>query len=190
MVSTAHRASKVTPDANSIFSRPDELKNRHGYYGSIIDNDKKIDDVILTFYNSPGSFTGEDMIEIICHGNQIIIRRILELLNRLGIRLAEPGEFSKRDFLNGKIDLTEAEAINHVIRARCDWEIDTAMRQMHGSLKKKVQEIKKEVIELKADVETGIDFIDQEIEFVSYGEGIKRSKIIRSEEHTSELQSH
>ena len=108
------------------------------------------------------------MAEIFCHGNPIIVQKIIEALgNRRGVRLAEPGEFTKRAFLNGKIDLTEAEAINHIITARSEWEIETSLRQMHGSLRNLIRSIRTSVTELKADIEAAIDFADEEIEFIS-----------------------
>lgn len=164
---------------NLIFNRADALKPRYAVYGSLLDNHEILDDVILIFYKSPESYTGEDLAEIHCHGNPLIVNRIMKLLNRLGIRVAEPGEFSKRAFLNGKIDLTEAEAINHIIRARSEWEIEAAIKQMHGSLRDTIHEIRDRLILLKADVECGIDFIEEDIEFVTSTEAEKRLGEIR-----------
>jgi len=160
---------------DSLFDRSHRIEPRQAVYGSIVDNKKKIDDVILTYYKSPASFTGEDMVEIFCHGNQIIVHRILKLLNSMDIRLAEPGEFSKRGFLNGKMDLTEAEAINHVITARSEWEVDTAIKQMHGSMREAVDHIRDNVILLKADIEAAIDFIEEDIEFVSQAAALEKT---------------
>ena len=151
----------------SIFTNPEKLTHRHAAYGSIVNNHDEIDNVIIVSYHAPESFTGEDMAEIFCHGNRLMVSRIMRLLHSKEIRLAEPGEFSQRAFLNGKMDLTEAEAINHIITARSEWEIDAALRQMHGSLKIAIEEIKERIILLKADIEAAIDFIDQEIEFIS-----------------------
>lgn len=159
-----------------IFSKPEKIEHRKAVYGSIIDGERRIDDVVLVSYISPKSFSGEDMVEIICHGNQIIVHRIMKLLKSGGVRIAEPGEFSKRAFLNGKIDLTEAEAINHVIRAKSQWEVDTALKQMHGSLKEVIRKIRESIIELKGDIEAGIDFIDQEVEIISYTDARKRAE--------------
>jgi len=153
--------------ACSFFTVPDKIKHRYAAYGSIMDEDSVIDDVILVYYKSPSSFTGEDMVEIFCHGNHLVVGHILRLLYKLDIRIAEPGEFSKRAFLNGKMDLTEAEAINSLINARSDWEIKASISQMHGSLKAVVDRLRDDVILLKADIEAGIDFSDQDIEFVS-----------------------
>jgi tRNA modification GTPase len=110
------------------------------------------------------------MADIFCHGNPIIVRKILSIVKRKGARIAEPGEFSKRAFLNGKIDLTEAEAINHIIMGRSEWEISSAIKQMHGSLRERINEIRDEIILLKADIEAAIDFAEEDIEFISYKE--------------------
>ena len=158
--------------AYSFFTNRENIKHRFAAYGSVIDNDEIIDDVILIYYKSPLSFTGEDMIEIFCHGNHLIVSRILRLLGKHEIRIAEPGEFSKRAFLNGKMDLTEAEAINALINARSDWEIKASINQMHGSLKGVIDKLRNDVIILKADIEAGIDFSDQDIEFVSSAESL------------------
>ena len=159
--------------AFSFFSEPEKIRHRHAAYGSIKYNDDIIDDVILVYYKTPSSFTGEDMIEIFCHGNPLVVGNILRMLYKLNIRIAEPGEFSKRAFLNGKMDLTGAEAINTLINARSDWEIKASISQMHGSLRRVIDKIRDDVILLKADVEAGIDFYDQDIEFVSNESSLK-----------------
>ena len=158
--------------ACSFFSSKEKIKQRVAVYGSIVDGDEIIDDVILIYYRSPSSFTGEDMAEIFCHGNHLIAGRILRLLYRHGIRAAEPGEFSKRAFLNGKIDLTKAEAINALINAQSDWEIKASINQMHGSLRDVIDKLRNNIIMLKGDIEAGIDFSDQDIEFVSGTESL------------------
>lgn len=154
--------------ACAIFTPQERIKERYAAYGSIVDGEEAVDDVVLVFYKGPASFTGEDMAEIFCHGNPLIVSRILRLLFRNGARAAEPGEFSKRAFLNGKMDLTAAEAINSLIAARSEWEISASINQMHGSLKNAVHGLREQLIMLKADIEAGIDFSDQDIEFVSY----------------------
>jgi len=159
--------------ACSFFTVPENIKHRYAAYGSIKDGSEIIDDVILIFYKTPSSFTGEDMVEIFCHGNHLVVGHILRLLYKLNIRIAEPGEFSKRAFLNGKMDLTEAEAINTLINARSDWEIKASINQMHGSLKRVVDKLRDDVILLKADIEAGIDFSDQDIEFISNTASLK-----------------
>ncbi len=158
--------------AKKIFTNHKAMSHKKAVYGSIVDNTKTIDDVILTQFSEPNSFTGEDSVEIACHGNHLVVHKILTLLGKHDIRIAEPGEFSRRAFLNGKIDLTEAEAINHLITAKSNWEIDTAIKQMHGSLKSSINEIKEQLILLKADIESSIDFIEEDIEFISKDDAI------------------
>lgn len=159
---------------SKLFSKPDKLKPRTAVYGCIVEDEVVLDDVVVVAYTAPHSFTGEDSIEIYCHGNPLIVNKILKLLHSHRIRLAEPGEFSKRAFFNGKIDLTAAEAINHIIRARSEWEIDAALKQMHGSLKSAIGDIRDELILLKADFECSIDFVEEDVEFISYEDAILR----------------
>ncbi len=155
--------------ANSLFPDFSEFKPRHAHYGTIVDDGTPVDDAVVVCYPSPRSYTGEDMAEIFCHGNPIIVQRIIMLLTGRGVRLAEPGEFTRRAFLNGKMDLTEAEAVNHIITAKSEWEIETSLRQMHGSLRDIIREIRARIIEFKADIEAVIDFSEEEMEFITAG---------------------
>ena len=158
----------------AVFTRPERLEPRLAVFGSIISEEAVVDDVVAVYYRAPRSFTGEDMAEVSCHGNPIIVKKILDLFIRQGARLAEPGEFSKRAFLNGKIDLTGAEAINHIVRARGEWEIRAALDQMHGSLRGRIGAIREKLIVIRADIECGIDFADEDIEFISRPETAAR----------------
>jgi len=168
--------SKLRPFLIKFFSKSKQVKNRQAVYGSLVYKNKIIDDVILIFYQAPHSFTGEDMIEITCHGNQLIIQRIYQLFNSLGFRLAAPGEFSKRAFLNGKIDLTKAEAINQILVAKSEWHLETALGQMHGSMLGYINQIRELIIQLKADLEASIDFIEEDLEFISHKDSLKLAK--------------
>ncbi len=162
------------PDTFSIlsasFSRPAGLGPRRAVFGSIVDGDARIDDVVAVFYRAPDSFTGEDMAEVSCHGNPIIVKNIMGLFIRRGARPAGPGEFSRRAFLNGKMDLTAAEAINHIVRARGEREIQASLEQMHGSLRDRIRGLRERLVRLKGDVECGIDFVEEDIELLSAGE--------------------
>jgi tRNA modification GTPase len=160
--------------AKQILRCKGDTRERYAQYCSIISEDAIIDDAIAVFYSSPRSYTGQDMVEIFCHGNQIIVRTILTLLHNRGIRYAEPGEFTKTAFLNGKIDLTEAEAVNHLINARSEWEIETAIHQMHGSFHCVLSRIRDDIIRLRADLECGIDFIEEDITLVSSNDVVER----------------
>ncbi|HSV96627.1 MAG TPA: tRNA uridine-5-carboxymethylaminomethyl(34) synthesis GTPase MnmE [Spirochaetota bacterium] len=163
----------------SLFSRPDQLAHRRAVYGSILDGRSIVDDAVVLAYRGPASFTGEDMAEIFCHGNPLIVNRIMTLLRARGVRVAAPGEFSSRAFQNGKIDLTEAEAINHIITARGEWEIEASIRQMHGSLARAICEIRERLVVLKADIECGIDFAEEDIEFVDNDSALEGLDSIR-----------
>lgn len=166
---------------NTIFSRPHEIRPRYAVYGSITSEHGTVDDVVLVYYESPRSFTGEDMADIFCHGNPIILRKIMKLIIGHGARMAEPGEFSRRSFLNGKIDLTEAEAINHIITGRSEWEVSSAVKQMHGALRSIVNDVRERIIRLKADIEAGIDFSEEDIEFVTNDEALRQTGEIRKQ---------
>ena len=167
--------------AERIFSGARAVKPREAVYGFITDGDEKIDDVILIYYRSPASYTGEDMLEIFSHGNPIIVRRIMQLLMTLNIRAAGPGEFSKRAFLNNKMDLTEAEAVNQIILGKTQWEISAAIEQMHGSLRGAIDNVREKIVLLKADIEALIDFSDQDIDFADTGEFAGRAASVKED---------
>ncbi|HRZ26068.1 MAG TPA: tRNA uridine-5-carboxymethylaminomethyl(34) synthesis GTPase MnmE [Spirochaetota bacterium] len=163
----------------SIFSKPEKIRPGEACRGRISFEGRDVDDVVILYFKDPRSYTGDDLVEIYCHGNQFIVHRIITLLGQRGVRLAEPGEFTRRAFLNGKMDLTEAEAINHIICARSEWEIETALKQMHGSLRDVIAGIRNSAITLKADIEAGIDFIEENIEFVTKNEALSRARALR-----------
>lgn len=152
---------------SSLFPLHEKLVPRRAVHGTITHKGTALDDVVLIYFESPASFTGEDSVEITCHGNPLIVRSIIHALCDCGARIAQPGEFTKRAFLNGKTDLTGAEAINSIITAKSSYEIDAAIKQMHGSLRDKVNGIRHSLITLKADIECSIDFAAEDIEFVS-----------------------
>ncbi len=138
------------------------------YLGHIIDpeNRRVVDEVLLCVMKAPRSYTKEDVVEINAHGGQIAVNAILELVLRQGGRIAEPGEFTKRAFLNGRIDLTQAEAVIDVINARTDKSLQAAAAQIKGQLKRSVEQIRQFLIEFLTRVEAGIDFPDDVEEFV------------------------
>ncbi|MFW6305885.1 MAG: tRNA uridine-5-carboxymethylaminomethyl(34) synthesis GTPase MnmE [Bacillota bacterium] len=146
-----------------------DLKKAGGYtahYGHIIDpeNNKVADEVICIVYRKPRSFTGEDVVEVDCHGGMMPLQRVLEILLNQNIRLAEPGEFSKRAFLNGKIDLAQAEGIMEVINSKTEKSLDVALTHLEGKLSSEIGKIKDKTIELYAHLEAAIDFPEDEIE--------------------------
>ncbi|UCF97432.1 MAG: tRNA uridine-5-carboxymethylaminomethyl(34) synthesis GTPase MnmE [Spirochaetaceae bacterium] len=123
-----------------------------------------IDDVLVAVYRGPKSFTGEDGAEIFCHGSPLIIRRLLGLLTEGGFRFAGPGEFTLRAFLNRKLDLTQAEAVNEVVRAKSDRARAIALNRLSGAIEGKIDQIKQAVLRLSAAVELGLDYGEDEIE--------------------------
>ena len=128
---------------------------------------KIIDEVLLTVMREPKTYTREDIVEISCHGGALALRRILELIVRRGVRLAEPGEFTKRAFLNGRIDLSKAEAVLDIIRAKTDTALKLGMEQLHGGLSERIKQIREGLIDILANIEADIDFCDEDIEIYS-----------------------
>lgn len=139
------------------------------HYGKIIDeNENLIDDVLVSVFRNPHSYTGEDSVEISTHGNQFISKKIIELLLKSDVRIAEPGEFTKRAFLNGKLDLAQAEAVVEVINARTDASLRGARNQLDGMLSKKIHELRTQLIDTSSLVELELDFAEEDVEFVAH----------------------
>lgn len=143
------------------------------YYGRLINN---IDDVLVSVFRKPHSYTGEDSIEISHHGNFLITKKIIQLLIDNGVRLAEPGEFTKRAFLNGKFDLLQAEAVSEIIQSRSDIAVQSARKQLDGILSDKIREIKNYLVEVLGLLELELDFVDEDIELVDKNILIKKIK--------------
>jgi len=141
-------------------------------YGWVMDPGSKeiIDEVLVMIMPAPRSYTREDIVEISCHGGYIAARKILEVLIENGARFAEPGEFTRRAFLNGRIDIIEAEAIAEVIRAKTEKAFDFASRNMVGFLRDELDEIERILLEIYAEEEAAVDFSDEEIESISRDE--------------------
>lgn len=127
------------------------------HYGYIKDNDEILDEVLVMLMRSPKTFTGEDTVEINCHGGTYIVKRVLEAVVKNGARPAEPGEFTKRAFLNGKMDLSQAEAVMDVITSKSEYALQSSISQLKGSVKKKIEDIRKKIIYHTAFIETALD---------------------------------
>lgn len=127
------------------------------HYGNIVDGDEVLDEVIVLLMRGPHSYTAEDTVEIDCHGGVYVMKKILELAIRKGARPAEPGEFTKRAFLNGRIDLSQAEAVIDVIQAKNDYALKSSVRQLKGSVLKKIREIREKVLYEIAFIESALD---------------------------------
>lgn len=138
----------------------EEQKTHTIHYGHIIDpkSGEVYDEVMVSVLRAPKTFTREDIVEINCHGGIVAINRVLQLVLRMGARLAEPGEFTKRAFLNGRIDLSQAEAVMDLIRAKTDKSMQLAMRQLDGQLSHLIQNLRQEILNTLAQVEVNIDY--------------------------------
>ena len=164
--------SLAEPIAKSLFkpkSEPFHLTSHHFHYGEVVDPQKghPIDEVLVVLMKSPKTYTREDILEIHCHGGYFILQKVLELVLREGARMAYPGEFTKRAFLNGRIDLTQAEAVIDLINAKTMASLDIANQQLKGLFFQELKSFKEELFESLALIEAHIDFPEEEIERIS-----------------------
>ncbi|MDD3303319.1 MAG: tRNA uridine-5-carboxymethylaminomethyl(34) synthesis GTPase MnmE [Clostridia bacterium] len=151
---------------DKIFKSNQSLEPNKIIFGKIVKNEKKLDNVLVSYFKSPKSYTGEDVCEINCHGGNEITREILELVLENGARIATPGEFSKRAFINGKMDLTQSEAVINLINAKTRIESRIASKQLDGNLYSKIKELREELVELLAHIEVSIDYPEYDYEEV------------------------
>ena len=127
------------------------------HYGHIIDGEETIDEVLVMVMRAPRTFTGEDTVEINCHGGTFVLKRVLETVLKNGARAAEPGEFTKRAFLNGKMDLSQAEAVIDVINSENEYALQSSISQLKGNIKNKINDIRKKIIYHTAFIESALD---------------------------------
>ena len=167
---TASHHPSISSDRSGAVSKVfgDRFNSHQLYYGHIIDPGSRrvLDEVLLSVMKAPRSYTREDVVEINAHGGQVAVNAILELVLQQGVRMAEPGEFTKRAFLNGRIDLTQAEAVIDIINARTDKSLQVAAAQINGTLSKPVEEIREYLIAFLTRTEAGIDFPDDVDEII------------------------
>ena len=149
-----------------------ELKDHAIHYGYIIDGEETIDEVLVMVMKGPHSFTGEDTVEINCHGGVYVVKRILETVIRYGARPAEPGEFTKRAFLNGKMDLSQAEAVIDVINSKNEYALKSSIGQLKGNVQRKIKDIRAEILYHTAFIETALDD-PEHISVDGYGKKLK-----------------
>ena len=153
--------------------KQEPIENIKGYtmkYGHIIENEKIIDEVLVSYFKEPMSYTTENMCEINSHGGNIVMKKILELCLKNGAQLAEPGEFTKRAFLNGRIDLTQAESVIDVINAKSEKEVQAGIKQLEGGLSKEISTIKQEILDVMVNIEVAIDYPEYDVEEVTNNE--------------------
>jgi len=138
------------------------------HYGKVYNSENSlIDDVLISIFRNPNSYTGEDSIEISTHGSPLIVQKIIQTLLKNEIRIAEPGEFTKRAFLNGKIDLAQAEAVVDIINSRTDASLRGARNQLDGMLSSKIKKLREELIKVSSLLELELDFAEEDVQFVS-----------------------
>ena len=145
-----------------------KIESRRLSYGKIMDENEHIDEVLAVYMKGPKTYTGEDVVEINCHGSMVALRKTLALVLSKGARMAEPGEFTKRAFLNGRLDLSQAEAVIDVIKAKSDRSFDVAISQLEGSLSKRIEKIRQALLDLLVEVTVNIDYPDEDIEIMTY----------------------
>jgi len=163
-----------------------DVSKLHSYsmmHGYIIDpkTNEKIDEVIVSYMKKPSTYTREDVVEINCHGGVIAVRRVLQLTLDNGARLAEPGEFTKRAFLNGRIDLSQAEAVMDLIRAKTDESMKIALEQSEGKLSKQVEKINNKILDILAHIEAEVEFSEEDIDEVVNEKVIKDCEEVKGQ---------
>ena len=150
--------------------KQEKIEDIKGYtlkYGNIVENEEIVDEVLVSYFKAPRSYTTENMWEINTHGGNIVVKKILELCLKNGANLAEPGEFTKRAFLNGRIDLLQAESVIDVINSKSERELKTGIKQLEGILSKKIKEIKQEIMDVMVNVDVSIDYPEYDVEEVT-----------------------
>src|SRR5271166_518344 len=159
-----------------------DLKPNHAHFCELIDpgTGDRIDEVVVTLFAKPHSYTTDDVIEISCHGSPVVLRHVVELVLARGARLAEPGEFTMRAFLNGRIDLTQAEAVRDLIDSQTLYQAQVAARQLDGALSKRLQPTKLKLVELIAVLEAGVDFAEDDVSVMPDTEILSRIAAIRA----------
>ena len=161
--------SKAVAIANSIFEGKnlEQQKGQTLHFGKITNGEEVIDEVLISLFKGPNSYTGEDTIEISCHGSSYILSKVLELLLEKGANLAKPGEFTMRSFMNGKMDLAQAEAVGDLIAAESKAAHGLALNQMRGGFSKKIADLRHELIQFTALIELELDFAEEDVEFAN-----------------------
>jgi tRNA modification GTPase len=156
---------------DTVFKSPNgkkKLANQKGYtvhFGQIMKGDEVLDEVLATVFTAPHSFTGENSVEISCHGSPLIQNKMLQLLIESGARMADPGEFTMRAFMNGKMDLSQAEAVADLIAAENDAAHKVALQQMRGGFSKEIEGLREELINFASLIELELDFAEEDVEF-------------------------
>ncbi len=157
-------AVRVTEQIFRSAEKPETFRSHTQHFGEIVDDGRVVDQAVVSIHRAPRSYTGEDVVEISCHGGILVTAHVLEACLRAGARAARPGEFTERAFLNGKLDLTQAEAIMDLIRARSDLALRSAQEQLEGRLGEAVRGIRGDLVKMLAHLEASIDFPEEGIQ--------------------------
>ena len=150
-------ADKIFKNKNSKRLNVKEFESHTVHYGFIFDEDNMIDEVLLTVFRNPRSYTKEDIVEINCHGGPYILNKVLETVIKAGARLADPGEFTKRAFMNGRIDLTEAESVMELISSKNEFSRKNSLKTLRGVVYKKISDIRDNILHEAAFIEAALD---------------------------------
>ena len=172
-----------------IPKKKQNIEDIKGYtikYGNIVEGKELVDEVLVSYFKSPKSYTTENMCEINSHGGNIIVKKILELCLKNGAELAEPGEFTKRAFLNGRIDLLQAESVIDVINAKSEREAKTGIKQLEGFLSKEIAGIKQEIMDVMIGIEVAIDYPEYDVDDVTNKQII--DMLVKVEDKLSKLE--
>jgi tRNA modification GTPase len=167
--------------AGSMLRLKQELSAGRALFGELIEpaTGERIDEAVVTFFAKPHSYTTDDVVEISAHGSPVVLRHIVELAADRGARLAEPGEFTMRAFLNGRLDLTQAEAVRDLIESQTLYQARVAAQQLQGALSRRLQPVKRKLVELVAAMEAGIDFAEDDVAVLPSAEIISRIEEVR-----------
>lgn len=168
--------------AGAMLRLKHELAAGRAIFGELIEpaTGERIDEAVVTFFARPHSYTADDVVEISAHGSPVVLRHIIELATTRGARLAEPGEFTMRAFLNGRIDLTQAEAVRDLIESQTLFQAKVAAQQLEGSLSRRLQPIKRHLVELVAVMEAGIDFAEDDVSVLPAAEIVSRIQKVQA----------
>src|SRR3979411_2833124 len=168
--------------AGTMLRLKHELTAGRAVFGEVIEpaTGERIDEAVVTFFAKPHSYTSDDVVEISAHGAPVVLRHIVALTTARGARMAEPGEFTMRAFLNGRIDLTQAEAVRDLIESQTLYQAKVAAQQLEGALSRRLQPVKQMLIELIALLEAGIDFAEDDVAVLPGGQILQLIAEIRN----------
>ena len=159
----------------------ESIQSHHLYFGEIRENEKVLDEVLVSYFKAPHSYTGEDAVEISCHGSEFIQQKLVELIIQHGARMAGPGEFTLRAFVNGKMDLSQAEAVADLIASESISAHQMAIRQMRGGFSEKISELRKKLVDFASLMELELDFSEEDVEFADRSQFINLINELKQE---------